>query len=234
MNPSTEWGRNRLLNRLAPKDYERLLSQAQLVSLASNQVLYEARQPIEFIYFPLNCALSAIAVADNGDGIEVGTIGNEGMAGLTAFIQPCVSPNRLLVQIAGDAVRIDAKAVAAECKIDAALNDLLLQHHSAFLTQMTQSIACNGLHPIVKRCCRWLLMTHDRIDGDELRLTHAFLSFMLAARRPTVTENLQLLQDQGLIETSRGAIKIVNRAGLEEASCECYQIVAAEYRRLLG
>jgi CRP-like cAMP-binding protein len=225
-------GSNRLLSRLPRSDYKRLLPQLRTISCELGQVLYEAHQPIEFVYFPLSCVLSAIAVA-NGDGIEVGTIGNEGMAGLTAFLGPSVSSNRLVAQIAGDTMRMEASVLLEECKANALLSDLLLRHHQAFLAQITQSIACNGLHPVAKRCCRWLLMTHDRIDGDELPLTHEFLSIMLAVRRPSVTENLQILHDQGLISTSRGVIKITNRKGLEAAACECYRIVATEYDRLL-
>jgi CRP-like cAMP-binding protein len=227
-------GSNRLLSRLPRSDYKRLAPHLKLMSCELGLVLYEARQPIEFVYFPLSCALSAIAVADNGDGIEVGTIGNEGMAGLTAYLGPSVSPNRLVVQIPGDTLRIETKILVAECKANAALNEVLFRHHQAFLGQITQSIACNGLHPVGKRCCRWLLMTHDRVDGDELPLTHEFLAIMLAVRRPSVTENLQILQDQGLIFTSRGLIKITNRTGLEAAACECYRIVTSEYDRLLG
>jgi CRP-like cAMP-binding protein len=156
------------------------------------------------------------------------------MAGLTAYLGPSISPNRLVVQIPGDTLRIEAKTLVAECKANAALNELLFRHHQAFLGQITQSIACNGLHPVGKRCCRWLLMTHDRVEGDELPLTHEFLAIMLAVRRPSVTENLQILQDEGLISTSRGVIKITNRNGLEAAACECYRIVTSEYDRLLG
>jgi CRP-like cAMP-binding protein len=129
---------------------------------------------------------------------------------------------------------MDANVLMEECRANAVLTEVMLRHHQAFLAQITQSIACNGLHPVVKRCCRWLLMTHDRIEGDELPLTHEFLSIMLAVRRPTVSENLQILQDQGLISTSRGVIRIIDRKGLEAATCECYRIVAAEYDRLLG
>ena len=111
---------------------------------------------------------------------------------------------------------------------------MLLKHHQAFLAQICQSVACNGLHTLFKRCCRWLLMTHDRAERDELPLTHEFLSFMLAVRRSGVTETLQALQEQGLISNSRGTIIITDRPGLEAASCECYRIVVEEYERLLG
>ena len=226
--------RNRLLQRLQSQDYERLFPHLRTVSLQINHVLVEARSPIEFIHFPLDCVLSAIAMTSDGEGIEAGTIGNEGVEGLTAFLGPCISPNRVIAQIPGDAVRVEAAILAGQAKNAPALHELLLRHHQAFLAQVTQSVACNGLHTLVKRCCRWLLMTHDRLDGDELPLTHEFLSLMLAVRRPGVTEALQMLQDRGLIMTSRGVITIKDRAGLEAACCDCYQIVASEYERLLG
>jgi len=140
----------------------------------------------------------------------------------------------LLVQVPGDALLIEAELAFQEAKNDSSLYNLLLAHHYTFLMQVSQSAACNGLHPVVKRCCRWLLMTHDRIEGDELPLTHEFLSYMLGVRRPGVTEALQALESQGLIDNGRGAIRIVDRKGLEAASCECYRIVAKEYARLLG
>jgi CRP-like cAMP-binding protein len=233
MNAPTR-GSNRLLSRLPANDYERLLPHFKTLSLNISTVLYEANAPIEFAYFPHNCVLSAIALVSDGEGIEVGTIGNEGMAGLTVFLGPCTSPNRVFIQVAGDCLRIEAEALAVEAKKSPAINDLLLRHHLAFFNQVTQSIACNGLHSLTQRCCRWLLMTHDRVDGDDLPLTHEFLSLMLSVRRPGVTEALQNLQSQGLISAGRGTIKVVNRPGLEAACCECYRVVANEYQRLLG
>ena len=190
--------------------------------------------PIEFVYFPYNCVLSAVTMMSDGEGIEVGTVGNEGAAGLTAFLGPAVSPHRMLVQVPGEAVQIEARVLKREARKNPTFHDLLLKHHYAFLSQITQSVACNGLHPLLKRCCRWLLMTHDRVEGDELPLTHEFLSFMLAVRRPGVTETLHSLQENGLIQNGRATITIIDRAGLEAAACECYQIVVDEYERLLG
>jgi CRP-like cAMP-binding protein len=226
--------RNRLLSRLLPQDYERLLPHLKSVDFENGHLLYEAHANVDFVYFPFDCVLSAITILEDGTGIEVGTIGNEGAAGLTAFIGPSVSPTRVVVQVPGAGMRIAAPTIEQEAKNNRTLYDLLLRHHHAFLAQMTQSVACNGVHPLVKRCCRWLLMTHDRVGKDELPLTHEFLAFMLAVRRPGVTETLHTLQEQGLITNSRGTIQITNRAGLEAASCECYRVVQKEYNRLLG
>jgi CRP-like cAMP-binding protein len=203
-------------------------------SFAVNDVLYEARLPIEVVYFPYNCVLSAVTMMEDGAGIEVGTIGNEGAAGLTAFLGPTTSPQRMLVQVPGDGASMPARALEEAARTSRSIYDLLMKHHHAFLSQITQSVACNGLHTVYQRCCRWLLMTHDRVEADELPLTHEFLSFMLAVRRAGVTETLQTLSERGLINNSRGTITIVNRAGLEAASCECYRIVVEEYQRLLG
>ncbi len=197
-------------------------------------VVHEARSAIDFVYFPHDCVLSAVTMMEDGNGIEVGTIGNEGAAGLTAFMGPSIAPHRVLAQVPGDGTRIAAEALLEESRSNPRLYDLLLRHHHAFLTQICQSVACNGLHTLFQRCCRWLLMTHDRVEWDELPLTHEFLSFMLAVRRSGVTETLHSLQEQGLISNSRGTITIANRPGLEAAACECYRIVVEEYQRLLG
>jgi CRP-like cAMP-binding protein len=225
--------RNRLLRRLQSREYARLRPHFKDVVFESGQIVYEARSQIDFVYFPHNCVLSAVTILD-GSGIEVGTIGNEGAAGLTAFIGPSISPHRMIAQVPGDGVRIAAAVLEEEARNNRQLHGLLLQHHQAFLTQLSQTVACNGLHSLLKRCCRWLLMTHDRVGKGELQLTNEFLSFMLGVRRQGVTETLQALQEQRLIANSRGTVTIVNRAGLEATSCECYRIVVEEYNRLLG
>ncbi len=184
-------------------DYERLRPHFKSVFLERNETLYQPREPIKEIYFPESCVLSAVMVMTDGDAIEVGTIGNEGAAGLTVFSTlPATSPHRVFAQISGNCLRIDTAVLEQEAARSQTLRDLLLRHNHALLMQISQSAACNGLHPLLKRCCRWLLMTHDRVEGNEVMLTHEFLSFMLGVRRPGVTEALQLLQEQGLIETA--------------------------------
>lgn len=144
-----------------------------------------------------------------------------------------VSPHRVFVQIAGDVLQTDAAAFSAQAKVDEAITTRLSLYHESYMFQMSQSVACNGLHTVKPRCCRWLLMTHDRVGGDELALTHEFLSYMLGVRRASVTITLNELQEEGLIESARGKIFIRNRTGLEQASCECYRDVTDEYTRLL-
>jgi CRP-like cAMP-binding protein len=166
--------------------------------------------------------------------IEVATIGREGAAGLPLFVDAETSPNRVFCQVPGAALRIESGYLNKLAQHEGPLRKLLFQYHAAFTFQISQSVACNGLHDVSERCCRWLLMTHDRVDGDEINLTHEFLAAMLGVRRPSVTQTLQTLKERGLLDYGRGRITVVNRQGLEDGSCECYESVRAEYARLLG
>jgi len=225
---------NQLLAHLPKAAHERLQNHFQPVTLEAGKVLYEARAAIEYAYFPNHGTLSAVVVMVNGDMIEVATIGNEGAVGLPTFTSGVTSPNRVFVQVAGDGVRIESAVLEKEARQDAPLKRLFEAYHTAFQFQVSQSVACNGLHNLQQRCCRWLLMTHDRVDGDDIGLTHEFLSVMLGVRRASVTEVLQALHDQGLVSNGRGKITVVDRSGMEKSSCECYQVVRDEYDRLLG
>jgi CRP-like cAMP-binding protein len=225
---------NRLLNLLPSSEYDRLKAHLQKVELKQAQVLYEARSTIEQVFFPLNSVLSAVAVMRSGDAIEVATVGNEGVSGLPALSVVATSPNRVFTQIAGDALQADAAIFNRESKQLPKLAETMTSYQQAFLFQVSQSVACNGLHAISPRCCRWLLMTHDRVEGDDLTLTHEFLSYMLGCRRSGVTEVLQSLQEQGLIRYGKGNITVVDRERLEKSTCECYQDIRDEYNRLLN
>ena len=225
---------NRLLDLLPADDYKRLQPLLQKVGLAAQQVLYEARSPIEQVYFPLTAVLSAVTVMHDGHAIEVATVGNEGVSGLPALAVVTTSPHRVFVQIQGEALRVDAATFHRECKRLDKLSETMNGYLQAFLFQISQCVACNGLHKVEQRCCRWLLMTHDRVDGDELNLTHEFLSYMLGVRRTGVTEVLQRIQKQGCIRTRQGKITVLDRPGLEALVCECYQSIQDEYRRLLN
>jgi CRP-like cAMP-binding protein len=225
---------NDLLRSLPPATSQRLAASLRPVSLEVRQVVYEADGPVDYVYFPIDCVLSAVSVMQNGDMIEVATVGKEGGVGLPPVLGPGLSPHRIFAQIAGQAMRIDASKLKAEAEKDAVLNDLLARYGLAFFAQVSRSVACNGLHNLEQRCCRWLLMTHDRLPADDLPLTHEFLGFMLGVRRAGVTEVLNSLKAQALIDHRRGVITVQNRKGLEAKSCECYQRVSEEYRRLLG
>lgn len=229
-----ERGGNRLLARLPQDEYRRIRPLLQDMSSKLGQVLYEAHSPIDYVYFPIQSTLSAIVVMENGSAIEVATIGSEGAAGLSIPLGDRISLYRVIVQIEDGMQRVPADRLQREIDRGGVLRDLLLSYQAAFFAQVSQSVACNGLHPIQQRCCRWLLMTHDRAPSDLLRITHEFLAIMLGVRRPSVTEVLQALQKKGLIHCGRGKIEVIDRPGLEAASCECYGAIKREYEHLLG
>ena len=206
----------------------------QPVTLDFSQVLYESRAPIECVYFPTSGAVSALTVTDDGSAIEVATIGNEGVVGWTVLVAGKSSNNKIIVQIAGNALRMDADVLAQEAGKESPLRRLLLGYNMAFIMQISQSVACNGLHPIQQRCCRWLLTTLDRMESNVVPLTHKYLGIMLGVRRASVTAVLRPLHEQGLVNNSRGAITVLDRKGLERLSCECYRKVRDEFDRLLS
>jgi CRP-like cAMP-binding protein len=226
--------KNRLLSILARKGEDGLLGMLHNVSLEFAQILYEENSPIDYVYFPSRAVVSATTVMSDGREIEVATIGNEGMTGLTALVGAHTSPTRVLVQIPGEAFRLDAEALRKAATQDSSLRRLLHIYAHAFLTQISFSVACNGLHTLKRRCCRWLLITHDRVGSDKLRLTHEFLGIMLGVRRASITDVLKPLQRKQLIRSARGQIEILDRDGLEDIACECYQRVKDEFTRLLA
>lgn len=225
---------NHLLARLPPAAYDRLLPHLRPVPLKQDAVLHKARSPIEHVYFPTRGVTSFLTVLHGGTAIEVGTVGNEGLVGSTAFLGAASSPHKVIVQVAGDGLKMEAATLAAEARADGPLRDLLLRYQTCFMFQVSQSVACNGLHSVHQRCCRWLLMTHDRVGADTFHLTHEYLGFMLGVRRASVSLVLQPLQDRGLVQYRRGKITVRDRKGLEVAACECYRLVRDEFTRLLG
>jgi CRP-like cAMP-binding protein len=226
---------NRLLARLPPSVYARLLASLQGVPLPFKQVLYQAYAAIDYVYFPIRGVISAMTIMEDGKAIEVATIGSEGMVGLTAFVGGETSPNEVMVQVEGEALRMPAEVFKKAASRDGPLRQLLVLYHTAYQTQVSYAVACNGLHTIEKRCCRWLLMAQDRVRTEVVPLTHEFLSTMLGVQRSSLTEVLQPLQERGLIQNhGRGKITILDRKGLEATACECYRRVEEEYARLLG
>lgn len=227
-------GQNLFLARLPPAEYQRLAARMRLVSLDFKQILYKYRGPIDCVYFPISGTASALTIMEDGSAIEVATTGNEGVLGTSVLFAGNTSTNEIIVQIAGEALHMDVDVLEQEAGNDSPLLRLLLRYNMALLTQISQSVACNGLHPIQQRCCRWLLTTLDRMKSNVVPLTHEFLGIMLGVRRASVTEVLRSLHEQGLVHNSRGAITVLNRQGLEELSCECYRKVRLEFDRLLG
>jgi CRP-like cAMP-binding protein len=225
---------NRLLAKLTSGEYGRLQPHFQPIDLEFKKVLYKAGAPIDYVYFPTGGMVSAVAYVSEGTAIEVATVGDEGMTGLPALLAEATSPNEVFMQVAGDGLRMSAAVLRREAGPDSPLYRLLVRYFSAYMVQVSQAVACNGLHHVRQRCCKWLLMTHDRVHANDLPLTHEFLAMMLGVRRASVTDVLQLLQDDGLIHGVRGTITVVNRPGLEAAACACYRVITDEYARLLG
>jgi CRP-like cAMP-binding protein len=225
---------NRLLARLPPEEFQRLLPRLQVVSLALKQVLYEARSLIDYAYFPNRGVISALTVMEDGRAIEVATIGDEGMMGLPLLVGAKITTNRMIVQVPGEAMRMSEDVLREEVSRDSPLRRLLALYHTAFLAQVSQAVACNGLHSVHQRCCRWLLMTQDRAHSDVFPMTHEFLAEMLGVRRSTVSEVLEPFQKEGLIRYSRGKCTVLDREGLKAGSCECYRVIASEFDSLFG
>ena len=233
-DPHRHDARNRLLAALAPDDLASLAPHLESVALAIGQVVAEAGAAFSHVYFPDTAVLSVIARMSDGTGVEVGTVGNEGMVGVSVLLNAEASENQTLAQIPGAARRVPAAAFTAVVDARPALRHLLHRYTQAYLTQVAQGAACNRLHGIEARCARWLLMTHDRVGGaDTFPLKQEFLAVMLGVRRTGVSIAAGALQDAGLIRYRRGGIRVLDRAGLELAACECYGVVRRQFDRLL-
>jgi len=219
----------RLLAALPKKEYQELLPNLEEVTLSFGDILFEPGDLIRHVDFPNNSIISLLSAVEDREILEVGIVGNEGMAGLPVFMGVRRSRNRALVQGEGTAMRMKAVALRAQISQDGSLHNLLLRYTHSLLTQISQSAACNRFHWVNARLARWLLMTHDRVEGDDFRLTQEFLSHMLGVRREQVTLAASALQKQKYISYNRGHIKILKRAGLENVSCKCYKLVKDEY-----
>jgi CRP-like cAMP-binding protein len=226
--------RNRLLNGLSAESLAELTPDFQPRELHPRAYLVALGQPIESVYFPLSCVCSTVAQVDRGEGVEVATIGNEGVSGLPVFLG-IDTPASLetFVQVPGAALAMRAAAFRAHLERDRQLAVLLGHYTQALITQISQGSACNRIHSAEQRCARWLLMTHDRVSRDEFELTHEFLAQMLGVRRATVTEIAGALQDAGAIRYARGVMSVVDRGILRARCCECYDFIQSEYARLL-
>jgi CRP-like cAMP-binding protein len=218
---------------LPKPELQRLQPWLKPIELPQRFTMYKAAAPIDYVYFPTGGIASSVAYVGDGTAIEVATVGDEGVIGLTALFGAAHSPNEVYMQIEGGGFRMLATALRKETGVGSPTYTVLAKYLSAYLFQVSQAVACNGVHTIRQRCCRWLLMTHDRVHTDELQLTHEFLGIMLGVRRASVTEVLKPLQERGLIRSARGVITILDRAGLETESCECYQLVVDNYAQLL-
>jgi len=227
-------GENRLLAALPRDEYSRLRPHLEKVALPLKEILYESNGPIPHIFFPLSGVVSLVILMDGGFTLEVGTIGNEGMVGTPVFLGSESSPTRAISQVPGEALRMDTKVFQKAMRRRGPLYGRVQRYTQAMINQISQSTVCNRRHSVGKRMCRWLLMSHDRVGADEFLLTQEFLAQMLGVRRPTVTAMAGKLQTAGLIAYHRGTLTVLDRKGLEAASCECYRVVSDELERLLG
>ena len=225
---------NRLLASLPEEEMEHLLPHLENVSLALGEVIYESGVQQSHIYFPTTVIISLLYMMENGSSAEMGVAGNEGLVGIALFMGGDSVPNRAVVQSAGEAFRMKTKVLQAEFARSGTFQRLLLRYTQALMTQMSQTAVCNRLHTVEQQLCRWLLLSRDRLNTDELVMTQELIANMLGVRREGVTHAAQRLQATGLVTYVRGRITILDRSGLEAAVCECYRVVKDEYDRLLG
>lgn len=228
--------RNRLLAMAPSQERDQLASGFELVSLSVRQTLYHEDEPIEHVYFPVTGVLSLVTQMHDGRGIEVATIGSEGMAGLPVFLQASMtSAHMAFSQIPGEALRMSAADFSEYISggENGGLSVALNRYTQALITMIARAVGCNALHSVQQRACRWLLTTHDRVAEDEFLLTQDFLGQMLGVTRASVNEVARELQNAGAIDYARGRVTVLKRADLESRSCECYQVVRDEFDRLL-
>lgn len=225
-------GQNRLLAGLSRELQIRLLPRMEKVSLTVRQLLFEADTPIGHVYFPLSGAMSLVMALKAGETVEIATVGNEGMVGIPVFLGSERSAMRAVCQVAGQALRMRSESFRNSLAGEPDLANMARRYTQGLINQISQTTACNHVHSVRQRMCRWLLMTHDRVGADEFHLTQELLAQMLGVRRPSVTVAAGELQRDGLIRYQRGRIHIVARPGLEAASCECYETVRQDIERL--
>ncbi len=225
--------RNALLARLPRPEYARVAAHLQPIALARRDPIYERDGPMNAVYFPMDAVVSLVASSD-GHRVEVSTVGNEGMVGLPTFLGSSASPHTAFCQVPGQTLRMDAAALEQVLVKAPSLGPLLRLYAQATIVVLSQNVVCNRLHLAEQRAARWLLMTHDRVGRVHFELTQEFLAQMLGVRRATVSETATHLRERGLISYRYGTIAIRDRAGLEEVTCGCYQLVRDENARLLG
>jgi len=228
--PAGNW----LLDALSPDAYERLVRSLEPVPFSLGEVIYQSGAQMESVFFPTTSHVSLLYTMINGATAEMGLVGNEGVVGISLFMGGDTTPNRAVVQGAGNALKLQAKPMQTEFSRGGEFQHLLLRYTQALITQISQTAVCNRLHTVEQRLCRWLLMTRDRTQSDKLQMTHEFISNMLGVRREGVTNAAHGLQQDGLISYVRGHMQILDRKGLEASACECYAVVKEEHDRLVN
>jgi CRP-like cAMP-binding protein len=221
------------LAAVPPKIYERLQPHLELIPLKLGASIYESGRKQPYVFFPTDSIVSLLYVMKDGASAEIAVVGNEGLVGISLFMGGDTTPSRAVVQSAGSAYRIKAKALLSEFEFGGPLQHLLLRYTQALITQMSQTAVCNRHHAVEQQLCRWLLLSMDRLPTNVLTMTQDLIANMLGVRREGVTAAAGKLQEAGLINYSRGRIEIMDRAGLESLVCECYAVVKTEFDRLL-
>ena len=233
MTSTPEPRNNQLLAALPAAEWQRWLPQLEQVEMPLGQVLYESGSTLSHVYFPLTAIVSLLYVMENGASAEIAVVGNEGIVGISLFMGGESTPSRAVVQSAGHGVRLSAHAMKDEFNRAGPVLHLLLRYTQALITQMAQTAVCNRHHSLDQQLCRWLLLSLDRLQGNDLVMTQELIANMLGVRREGVTEAALTLQKVGLIRYARGHISVLDRTGLEQRTCECYEVVKKEYDRLL-
>jgi CRP-like cAMP-binding protein len=231
--PVTANSKNRLLSALPATEWQRWAPLLETVELPLGHVLYEPGVALEHVYFPTTAIVSLLYVMENGASAEIAVVGREGIVGISLFMGGESTPSRAVVQSAGQGVRLKAQVMKDEFNRAGPVLHLLLRYTQALITQMSQTAVCNRHHALDQQLCRWLLLTLDRLESNELVMTQELIANMLGVRREGVTESALKLQKAGLIRYARGHISVLSRAGLEARTCECYAVVKKEYDRLL-
>jgi CRP-like cAMP-binding protein len=224
---------NHLLAALPDAEWQRWLPQLERVEMPLGQVLYESGGTLSHVYFPTTAIVSLLYVMENGASAEIAVVGNEGIVGISLFMGGDSTSSRAVVQSAGQGYRLKAQIMKADFNRAGPVLHLLLRYTQALITQMAQTAVCNRHHSLDQQLCRWLLLSLDRLQGNELVMTQELIANMLGVRREGVTEGALKLQQAGLIRYARGHISVLDRNGLQKRSCECYAVVKKEYDRLL-
>ena len=224
--------KNQLLAALLREDHERIVSQLHQIDLMQGDVIYSAGDDIETVYFPETAVVALLSTLEDGSTTEVGLIGREGMVGLSVFLGGVATPEQAVVQIDGSALKMAAADLARELKRGSSLQVKLLRYTRSFIALITQSVICSQHHSLEARFARWLLMMRDYSGSNTLQLTHEMAAGMIGTRRAGVSMATRALRERGLIDSSRGAIEVINGKGLEEAACECYSIIREEFDQL--
>ena len=230
---STGPRKNMLLAALPDAEWQRWLPQLEAVVMPLGQVLYESGATLSHVYFPTTAIVSLLYVMENGASAEIAVVGNEGIVGISLFMGGESTSSRAVVQSAGQGFRLKAQMMKSEFNRAGPVLHLLLRYTQALITQMAQTAVCNRHHSLDQQLCRWLLLSLDRLQDNELIMTQELIANMLGVRREGVTEAAMKLQKAGLIRYQRGRITVLNRQGLEKRTCECYAVVKREYARLL-